>query len=525
MTYKLYLQGSEVLESSAVAEIAAFLNQPELFGWNKEAISLEKIVVTDDGTPLTVVKKPDSLRVQAFGVQQSGDAKSVATRLIDEVEYCFMRKPTGEIRKPWEMLPHQWKSFTIIGSAIYGIAPMFSAEQLQEVFPFEDSQGNVRTGWIADYLHSEIFRRFNHGHNGPAYGPGRNENSRHEVHVSYALAQGLPVPEEVMGWYRENWKIVEGSFDVKKWFEVLLRYPEYRGALLNAGMLVDFIQLCLNEKILLTGENAPYLLSLMREMPSSASRTDIDDHLYMKGVLKKREAKIQGAIPDASEAYNDFASRLRERLAQSRLKASIARADEGREKYHWPIRDYEFEIDIANLAMAYESFKYPNRFAKAIEAKDIQELLIFLDAPEGDNVTTKRLVHDVYGLKTFGVPAADRRRAIFEFCGYDDAKRIQYEQELEKARADKVAQGELEKAKNRASQVSYRVDGEIMTGAEYVDKRVAAGYDEILTRKRGNAVTYWISNRNGYLSALRKNDGTLDYAMLVHGLQIKNQAA
>lgn len=456
-----------------------------------------------------------------FGIQQPGDVTELFLSMLTEVDIHYIR-PLGFVRQPYEMLPHEWAAFTALGSAAYNVFPCFNEEQRRQQCCFVDSKEEEKYGAVEYFMTRHMLTRFGYGHNGPLYGSDRQSNGRHEVHVAYALAEGKTVPFEVMEWYRANPKEVDS---IGAWFAVLLESPAYRGKM-SAEKLRNMVISLRGDKIDMTNENQFDFIRLMAELPDDASYTQVDDFLYSEGVLKLRETMLSLVPCDLSLAYSPFALLLRERISEWRKQDAIEQAHEQRTKYHHTLRQLHERLKEVEQIPAVEGLRIPNLFAEAIDKKDIDVLLTYLDTSSEHNQITKKAVQEVFGLKVNGLKAAERRNAIFSFCGFDSEQRDQYEKDAADKQTESKHAREAGYARTNAENNKVNFNGEIISAAVYVDRCVADGFTVISTSKKGAATQYWLSNLDSRASrSVQMKDGSLEYAKLVHCLTEYRQAA
>lgn len=498
--YQLIVNGVLQLTTDVLMDIVRTLNRAV-------PPTSEGISVTMDGLPLEVDVNPYGKR----GVLQRGDAKEIAVRLLDEVDHAYIR-PEGRVRQPWEMMPDEWLALVMLGGAAYNVYPCFTADQRAAVSGF------------GPYLDDEIYVRFGYGHNGPLFGKPKQSNSRHEVHVAYALAEGKPVPDDVIAWYKG---LPTKGGCVGEWFTVLLDYPEYRGKI-TAEKLATLAALLRNDgkMVVLTNENAPFFINLMGELQPDVTMTQMDDFMYQRGLLQVREAPL---MPKAEGvAYSPLADTLRTRLGLARKAKMIAGAHEAREKYGHTLRELHADLAQAELVPAAEAYGWANLVAEAVDKKDVAVLLSVLDTPDDANRESKKVIRETLGLKILGLKAAERRADIFRFCGYDDAQRAAFEQELDARHAAKKAADDEKSAREHAERATLQlgVGGEVVNGAEYVDRCIAEGFGCITTMRRGATTTYWLYNpASGMCRSINKANGTLDYARTVRKLEAHREHA
>jgi hypothetical protein len=242
--------------------------------------------------------------------------------------------------------------------------------------------------------------------------------------------------------------------------------------------------------------------------------------------LKLGEINHTVASPDLSLAYSPFALLLRQKLGEWRKQEAIARAKEQRVKFGSSLRELQASLNEADKMPANESLEYANRFAKAIDKRNIHVLLNFLDTANDCNQVTKKAVQETFGIKVIGMNSEERRKVIFTFCGYNNEQRVEFEKEVAEKRTATIHARDVEQAKKKAESVKVRYAGEILSGSEYVDRSFAEGYTVITTNKKGATTQYWLSNPDaGCSRSIQKNNGTLAYARLVCGATEFRQAA
>ena len=509
-----------------MGDLLVFMNEEKdadgakAFHPDRELRPAGDIDVTINGMPVLCVRNAYG----SYGIQQEGSAFDLLLQMLDEVELHYV-KQNYAICSPHEMLRNQWAAVVAIGKAAYNVYPCFSAEQQHETREIESRNGDSYNAGLSSFCDNMFFKRFGYGHNGPAYDRSGQTNSRHEVHVAYALAAGKFVPEEVLAEYLANGEI-QGKYDVKKWFKALLEFPQLRGRMPpeKLNVLSNFLA---HEKLQLTVENIPEYVRLMAEVPDDPTHVQVDDLLYSKGILPARSVDKPPVIVDLSTAFSPLALRIRQLIGEWRQHSETQRINAERSSGNISLRVFEVAKAQIERIVDEEPLEWANKMARALEEKNLELLLHFLDTPDDSNTISKKAIKEHYGLKLLGLKAKDRRDAIFTFCGYDSEKRRQYEQAiLEQARKDNEIRASKE-AENRASQSKWRMeDGKIVSGKEYVDLAFAEGYTCIATSSKGRAVQYWLKNpAKGALRNILAKDGTLDYARLVLGLEEERKAA
>lgn len=450
-----------------------------------------------------------------YGVDLSGEGsvKDVFMRLFNEVDIHYVRT-FGSVRRPEQMHSYEWKAFVALSDIFYGVCPGLSTDQRHEHFTWE-KEGIPKSGTVTAFLHDTMFERFGYGHNGPLYGPNRDSNSRHEVHVAFALAEGKDVPESVQSWYRERNQLTDS---VGAMFPLLLFYPQLRGAL-PVEVISIFSSIAKHDK-LLDSYSITHLIEVMREFNGRVSYSAIETHLYQKGILKLRDPRTF-EVCDLSGA-SEFALALRKALCDVQIQDSLERAEQRLKDFQISLRQYTEEVRDAKLYANAASIKYPNEMAVALESKNIEFLLSLLDQAGDSNITSKRLIREFYGLDVIGLNQTGRRKAIFAFCGYDQAMQNQYLLGVIENKTENERVRLIENTKELAKKSQVRFEGVVISVAEYIDRCVSRGYTVITTARKGAAKLYWLRNpETCHLTSLRVKDGSLDYAKLVHGLPMQ----
>lgn len=480
----------------------------------------EEITLTKNGSALQVSWNSYG----RYGVIQAGSGAAICEAMLDEVDRFYLR-PHGKVLQPWQMLREQWAAANAIGSAAYDAYPCFTPAQRGERCSYTDREGQCRETNLSQYCEQLFFHRFGYFHNGPLYGSKRSSNSRHEVHVAYALAEGKPVPEAVIQQYRED-GARKGKVDIEKWFQALLDVPALRGNI-APEKLATLVVVLAGDKMVLTIDNASFFIELMRQMPlEDPHYGQMDDYLYQNGVIKAKPVPLLTVV-DLGQAFSPLALDLRISLGESRKTKTLKRLSTDHAAGRVTKRQFEVDSAAALQIPASESFAWANKIAQAVEERNLDALLDIFDTAADCNIVSKKVVCKAVGLKTLGVTAAQRRAAIFRFCGCDATQQAQYDQDLA-AKLDAAQAERLRReATKRVEGSNYRIDGkELISAKEYVDRAVADGYSTIAVRMKGRVKQYWLFNpaSNTGKGILAKN-GTLAYARLVHGLPDSKPAA
>ncbi|MGH8784714.1 MAG: hypothetical protein ACREYA_06420, partial [Cupriavidus necator] len=112
-----------------------------------------------------------------------------------------------------------------------------------------------------------------------------------------------------------------------------------------------------------------------------------------------------------------------------------------------------------------------------------------------------------------GVPAATRRRRIFELCGFSEAEQRQWDAQALTARSLRLQAKDAERARERAEASRWNLNGTRMNGREYVDLCIGEGFRQIRHLPRGNSRVYYIEQpETRTIRRLQAGDGTLAYA-------------
>ncbi|MDZ7813650.1 MAG: hypothetical protein U5L74_11235 [Ideonella sp.] len=143
-------------------------------------------------------------------------------------------------------------------------------------------------------------------------------------------------------------------------------------------------------------------------------------------------------------------------------------------------------------------------FAQALEDRNLQYLLDLADQPGRANSFTRQVLAR-HGLCTLGIPSAERRRRIFEFCGMDANAQAQYE--LERRLRFEV---------KRAGEVAARLQVSWTTGEGdgrgFIDAIMEEGFTSLVKTKRGAATQYWLVNPQKDCSYLLRARALWEYA-------------
>jgi hypothetical protein len=402
--YTLVEPSGSILEFSTLPEVIAHMDDTNRTFKNPYAGHADEMEIwTTLGRCYPVVQRSSN-----FGIKMSiedGDATYIVNKLFEQVKPFSIE--FGKAKQPWQMTRLQWNAVHCIGSMAYRVTPCLSEEHYAR--PYVRSNGE--TMHVADFIRAEFYERYGYGHNGPVY-DGRQTNSRHEVHVEYALAQNLPVPDEVIDHYLAQ----ATELRHKGSFAQLLKKPYLRG-LLSADWLKCLVSLLdrnVGGATELTQDNADYITGLVKSLPEP-SYQQIEDLLFDLGVLKKLPSP-QYPKPEMGKPVDAFARVHRDLLAKMMAEDSQQKVLEDQAKYHLTKRDLLYKAEEIAAIPDAVTYAFSNKLAQAIVAKDLPFLLSILD--QSGNEASKRAVCTVYGIKLNGVKAKDRRRGIFTLAGY-----------------------------------------------------------------------------------------------------------
>lgn len=452
------------------------------------------------------------LKSGRFAVRPRGTARPILTQVLDEIERYLVRVD-GKILRPYEMTRASWGAVVAAGRLAFfpeEAIDMATAETgpLLHTRDLFEAQGSFD---IAAFVDGEFRRRFGYGRQGPAYAPGASLNSRHELHVAYALLRGEKVRECVLSAYRDDPEI--GKHDLP-WLRPLIEVPALRGAL-SPAQLQGLCQVMRHEHLPITAGNVGKLLAIVRRLPSDCRDVEVDDALFAAGILQPRTAPVlKAAQGPAAAPVSPLAQRIHSLATQRRFNATMERAKAQREAMEMSQRHFDDLVRRAVAERTCAGYEWANKVALAVLQRDVAAVLEIFDSPKDWNTETKRALRDETGVDLLQCTAAQRRRRIFELCGFSPAEQERWEREAAAEKADRAATREFEDARKRAEASRWRLEsGRVLNGREYVDFCIAEGFSEIIDMPRGRARAYRICHpRRGMSRPLRAKDGTLTYA-------------
>ncbi|AOJ10057.1 hypothetical protein [Burkholderia mayonis] len=443
-----------------------------------------------------------------FTVRQPGTAEAIFTALFEEIRDRWFSRD-GQQLQPWQVTRKRWEIFQFVFELATKPAWMLSGEQLEaEVEAARCASRRFHLPDVCDRVANSLFSYTSQGPRLPLSG---TVNGRHEVHVAHALFLDQPIPDRVLADYRGDTKHFEYGL---QWFPVLLDVPVLRNAL-PYDVMVSAVAIFRHEKRVIDAELGARIVTALKSAPADATYVDVDDLLFAAGILDKLKLPEQYQRPvDVGTAMSAVAERLRDLIGDAVLKKALDRFEADRQKGQTSRRHYNLQVEMAKLNRGRTTFEWPNEFAAAVESRDVGVLLMVLDHAAGWNDLSKQVLREQFGVSFRGLNSTRRRRAIFAFCGYDEAAQAEWEAKQDAARMQRRVEQAANDAKEQAGRARYRThDNVVITGVEHVDRAIADGYSEIRSYRHGAATRYALAkpgSTEGRL--LHATNGTLDYA-------------
>ncbi|KWK06039.1 hypothetical protein WM11_11645 [Burkholderia ubonensis] len=441
-------------------------------------------------------------------VRQPGTARAIFTSLFAELRDRWFTKD-GKQLQPWQVTRKRWGIFQFVFELATKPAWLLSAEQLEAEADTARIAG--RRFHLPDVCDEVAVSLFGYTSQGPRLSLSGGVNGRHELHVAYALFQDRPIPDSVLADYRSDAK--HFRYDLQ-WFPVLLEVPVLRNSL-PYSVMQSAVAIFRHEKRPIDQELGARVVEALRSAPVDSTYVDVDDRLFAAGLVAKPDLPGQYQRPvDVGTPTSPVAERLRELIGDAVLKKSLDWLDAERQQGRISQRRYSFQVEMAKLDRGRTTFERPNQFAAVVEARDVGELLEILDHPSGWNEQSKQVLREQFGLSLRGMNSPRRRRAIFSFCGYDEAAQAEWEAKQDAARAQRLAGKAANDAKEQAGRARYRThDNVVITGVEHVDRAIADGYSEIRSFRHGAATRYALAKPGSTEGrTLHAKNGTLEYA-------------
>lgn len=425
---------------------------------------------------------------------------------------------------PWQVSAQRWGALTSIGSLAYGLIPGLDPIPGNGAYEYK-GVNHSNAGYVAEAMFNDTF---GYGHNGPSY-DGRQTNSRHEVHVAYALLRGDAVPDTVLEHYQQLDRHAMGVGDVS-WMFTLIDKPFLQGRFRSGSRLTQLLHVTTQpgSRITeITEENIGYLCTVMAELKDDDSWLEFDNLLFEKGLWCAREVLAQVDLDKLGTPVNGFAKALRDALGQSRTKDSLDYLQERIEKGQMSKREaVEHRAQIRAQEIT-NNFGFANKVATAILNKDMAFLIDLLGHTGSE--TTKKVMEQRLGVfKLARGNAEQRMRAIFAAVGchtedeylaarktYEDGKKaVQAVVAEQKKEADEVKKEQ--RAKEKAARTNFRYKGEAMDGAKLVEHLIANGYKNLAAHRSGAVPKYSLRNNDTNCTVrVKKSDGTMDYAVIL----------
>ncbi|CAE6963307.1 hypothetical protein [Paraburkholderia domus] len=471
-----------------------------------ETLDSSQIVLLAGDEPLRVLRYNGKLTVR-----QNGTAVDVLRSMLVEIEQAWFRRGDAlaqphEVRRPcWDML------FALLELTRSEML-LLSSDQLGE------AKGNAAASGrrfnLRDELAVMIEQRLGFGPGGPRVLGSGHVNSNHCVHVLHALAQNLPVPDEVQEDYR---KMPDAFGHMEESGRALLNVAALRGTV-PLDKLRWIARVLARDGKAINESNADLLARAAVLMPNDPAYVEVDDVLYRLGFLDKHPLpKLFQEPVDLGVPVSPLAARIRDLRADKTRDMQLERVEKDRASGSISEREYLSRRECALVEHGRLIFAGANEIAGAIENREVGFLLEFLDQPDDSNVATKSAIQEVLGVKLRRVKPAERRRAIFAMCGFDEAAQATWEAAAVARTTAIRKQREATRARDAAATVTYRMeDGQVVNGAQFVDRLVGQGFSEIRTLKRGATSQYYLGRPGDHLSyRIKSSNGTLEYARSV----------
>ncbi|WJN72027.1 hypothetical protein [Burkholderia anthina] len=465
-----------------------------------------------DTTEISLTRGATALPILRYNgiltVRQPGTAHAIFTSIFAELRDRWFTKD-GRQLKPWQITRKRWEVFQFVFELAKRPAWMLSGEQLEA--EVEAARAVGVNFCLPDVCDQVAVNLFGYTSQGPRLSLSGGVNGRHELHVAYALFQDQPIPDAVLADYRGDTK--HFRYDLE-WFPVLLKVPVLRNSL-PYNVMQSAVAIFRHEKRTIDAEFGAKVVEALRSAPADCTYVDVDDRLFAAGLVGKPALPEQYQRPvDVGTGMSPVAERLRELIGDAVLKKSLDSLESDRKKGRISQRQYELRSAMAKLDRGRTTFERPNQFAAAVDARDVAALLKLLDHADGWNDQSKQVLREQFGLSLRGLNSARRRRAIFAFCGFDEATQAEWQAKQEAAKAQRLAEEAANDAKKQAGLARYRTpDNAVITGVEHVDRAIADGYSEIRRFRHGAATRYALAKPGSTEGrTLHAKNGTLEYA-------------
>lgn len=404
----------------------------------------------------------------------------------------------GKPKAPHQIPRMHWQWLNTVASIAYGVYP-----------------GCIpQASWVtlSDHV-SVLFQSWlGYGHNGPSLGGDTGTNSRHEVHVAYALARGDAVPEEVLDTYRSK----PNSIDLR-WMKALIDFPVLRGAFPCTGVLRWALVALRNDEVALTHELALQVIDVCKALKSGATFQQVDDALFQAGLLKldrpRKQVEATQSVQSAVNPVSAKAQRLSEQLRLCRQKVDLAHLRDEREKGRLTLREYlRREADITTAEPPVE---WANRVITAIEGRNLEEVIDVVS--NADNKTTMGFLEKEFGVRL--LKRAKRSRCV-EACrlvGIESEKEAKAAiDEMERQRQIRIKRREADRLGEDLESISVVYEGEKTNWKNLIDTLIERGHTTLSCEPKGSMKRYFLmhpATRSGIVLSVKNK--TVDYARCV----------
>ncbi len=416
-------------------------------------------------------------------------------QFMDEVE-DYAIGIDGEPLKPAQMRRSEWGAINAIGRCSFGIYGLFNLAH----------HAGQPAYMPIDLAEKTFLDRFGYGHNGPAYGNGRDINCRHELHIGYALLQGNPVHPLTIAEYQAMGRQGQGSDAIA----FAIANPFVHGQFQNVQLLETALSLLRRDGREPDETVMHKLKALEPQLPANWHHVQLDNALFDAGMLSPEPYKR--VLIDLAEPVSPRAIRLREALMVHQRETQMAIHNKNLRDHQTSQREYLRQMAYLDDLPQHYSYSWPNRVVSAIEGRDVQSMLSIFDRP--DNDVSKRFIEAEFGVKLRNVTAAQRRRAVLAFCGIQTEQAIaEFEAQEVAKEAKRKAMEQLRDARNAAHETKIRFEGEDLWADEFVDLLIQRGHTKLVTDQRGTSTRTYLQNPTTGLAFMMCNKhGTLAYA-------------
>ncbi|MBG0880363.1 hypothetical protein H0X90_26550 [Burkholderia sp. 9775_39] len=496
--YTIHTPNAAIQVDTLAHVFHVFFHDASLSAYDTTEISL-----TRGGTALPILRYNGILTVR-----QPGTAHAIFTSIFAELRDRWFTKD-GKQLQPWQITRKRWEVFQFVFELAKRPAWMLSGAQLEaEVEAARAAGSSFR---LPDVCDQAAVNLFGYTSQGPRLSLSGGVNGRHELHVAYALFQDQRIPDAVLADYRGDTK--HFRYDLE-WFPVLLEVPVLRNSL-PYDVMQSAVAIFRHEKRTIDAALGARVVEALRTAPADSTYIDVDDRLFADGLVDKPALPVQYQRPvDVGIGMSPVAERLRQLIGDAVLKKSLDSLASDRKRGRISQRQYDLRTAMAKLDRGRTTFEGPNQFAAAVEARDVAALLKVLDHADGWNEQSKQVLREQFGLSLRGLNSARRRRAIFAFCGFDEAAQAEWQVKQDAAKAQRLAEEAANDAKKQAGLARYRTpDNVVITGIEHVERAIADGYSEIRSFRHGAATRYALAKPGSTEGrTLHAKNGTLDYA-------------